>query len=280
LLLSLSVNAFIYNRAERSAALLLLVSFQLLYALALDNYARALDHSMVGVGFWYNRNMTKVVGPCFSLEASGILGDAILFNPSKNGVSRVQVAPRYKKKCSPEFKENQVRFKDASDRWRVLYPEQREAWKVYAWDKCDTGRAQFMGYQIDKWTAWHGNDVSWCPDPTYYLPDVYYFIYNDGSAIEFGLDVDSRTYRAKYHLAYFRFYASSSADNISEDAVVIYEGPHPYGFYYNLAAIDDLPYIWINVIRTNGNSNTVGCLGNFKDAYTWLDRIIQWSPDS
>ena len=117
--------------------------------------------------------MPVLLGPLFSLSASGLMGKALLFYDTKYG-ARVR---KPKSKFVPPnsiWEVNIEWFKKASIRSRTLTFCQKEAWKRYSSSLCDTWRDIFMGAQIEAWNLHPTNDISWPNIPVEDIGSVQY----------------------------------------------------------------------------------------------------------
>lgn len=106
--------------------------------------------------------MVVVLGPCFSLSASGLMGKALLYYDTKYG-ARVRIPKRTFVPPAPIWEINIVWFKAASDRAKTLTTEQKWAWQKAYPGKCDAWRDIFMGKQIEWWNLSPQNDLTWPP---------------------------------------------------------------------------------------------------------------------
>jgi len=112
--------------------------------------------------------MVKLVGPVMSLSASGDFGKTINFFYSKYGpVARKKL--KYKPPYGNVWNVNKAFFTAASDRWMSLSDIQKNAWKIYFIEICDTARDLFMGAQIEAWNLSPLNDLTW---PSVSLKDI------------------------------------------------------------------------------------------------------------
>lgn len=103
-----------------------------------------------------------VVGPCFSLSASGLLGKALLYYEHPWG-ARVRAPKKTFVPPAPIWEVNQVWFKAASDRSKTLNTWQKRAWEQAYPGICDNWRDIFMGKQIEYWNMSPLNDLTWPP---------------------------------------------------------------------------------------------------------------------
>jgi len=106
--------------------------------------------------------MTVVVGPCFSMSASGLLGKVLLYYDTKYG-ARIRSPKKTFVPPSQAWEVNKVWFTQASTRWSTLSIFARRAWNHYSLEICDIGRDLFMGRQIEMWNLSPLNDVIWPP---------------------------------------------------------------------------------------------------------------------
>ena len=104
--------------------------------------------------------MTVLVGPCFSLAASGLVGKALLYYDTKYG-ARVRKPRSRFTPPGTAWEINKVWFKKASDRAKTLTREQKWAFRVAYPEICDSWRDIFMGKQIEFWNLSPLNDLTW-----------------------------------------------------------------------------------------------------------------------
>jgi len=104
--------------------------------------------------------MVVVIGPCFSLSASGCLGKPLLYYDTKYG-ARVKFPKRTFQSPGNVWEINKEWFKKASDRWKSLSVFARRAWNQWSTSTCDCGRDLFMGRQIELWNLSELNDTTW-----------------------------------------------------------------------------------------------------------------------
>jgi len=105
--------------------------------------------------------MSVLVGPLFSLSASGLLGKALFYYDTKYG-ARVRVPKKSFVPPGAIWEVNKEWFKAASDRWKkVLTNPMKWAWKLAYSGKCDTARDIFMGQQIELWNLSPLNNLTW-----------------------------------------------------------------------------------------------------------------------
>lgn len=105
--------------------------------------------------------MVKVVGPAFSLAATGSIGSAIFYYDHPYGA--MVRGPRRKRpeNVAQIFTLNQTWFEAANTRSKTLTKVQREAWQKAYPGICDNWRDIFMGKQIEAWNMFAGNDLTW-----------------------------------------------------------------------------------------------------------------------
>jgi hypothetical protein len=104
--------------------------------------------------------MVMLVGPAFSLTASGQFGKSVLFYESPHGAV-LRMKKRYFTPPSQSWYVNNEYFKSASDRARAFNSAQKKAWNQAYPTICDTWRDIYMGKQIEAWNLSVTNDLSW-----------------------------------------------------------------------------------------------------------------------
>ena len=119
----------------------------------------------------YNILMVRLVGPLFSLSASGTFAGTVKYwygpyGPVCGSPKRAVGA------TTPLWEINKEWFKAASDRWKTFNAVVKKAWHLYAHGKGDCGRDLFMGKQIEMWNLSPVNDVTFPTAPYYSIPDA------------------------------------------------------------------------------------------------------------
>lgn len=103
--------------------------------------------------------MSKVTGPLFSMDASGALGDAIVFSKWK-GIAYVRA---FAIPSNPQtVKQVNLRnaFTLAVDYWQAQDAPAKEVWNTFAEGTKKSGFNQFVERALKAYIADHGTDVS------------------------------------------------------------------------------------------------------------------------
>lgn len=93
--------------------------------------------------------MTRVIGPCFGLDARGTLGKSMTYS-IRRGVNyvRARVDPANPKSAAQQ----QIRaaFSDGTSKWRFGYivADDKEWWNYYAAGTAESGYNRFMRYYL------------------------------------------------------------------------------------------------------------------------------------
>jgi len=132
--------------------------------------------------------MTVLIGPCFSLSASGSVGKALLYYDTKFG-ARVRIVKRRFESPGVAWEINKSWFKMASDRAKGLDRWQKKAWGIAYSAICDSWRDIFMGKQIELWNLSPLNNITWPPVVAQGIGTI-----NFSEGVDKGLEV-------KYYLA-------------------------------------------------------------------------------
>lgn len=87
--------------------------------------------------------MVKLTGPCFSLEASGTLGDQITYQKSlKSRTARIKPIPTYSRTAGQDAVRDAVKFGVAQ--WHELLANQQGLWGYYINPDNNSGYHAFM----------------------------------------------------------------------------------------------------------------------------------------
>jgi len=93
--------------------------------------------------------MTKVIGPCFGLDARGTLGKSVTYS-IRRGVNYVRnfVSPKDKKSAT-QLAHREV-FQDGVSKWRFGYisASDKEYWDSYASGTSESGYNRFLRYYM------------------------------------------------------------------------------------------------------------------------------------
>ena len=161
--------------------------------------------------------MPVLLGPLFSMSASGLFSKALLFYDTKYG-ARVRLPKKRFVPPNNVWEVNKEWFKKASDRVKTLTAIQKQAWKYEYLDICDVWRDIFMGQQIELWNLSPLNDLSWpnidCPVYTFSPGFVYYYDQSDSYSVGFRTK-DYLVIEAK--IAGFRWYNTDDFGNPVEE---------------------------------------------------------------
>jgi len=118
--------------------------------------------------------MTVLIGPCFSLSASGSVGKALLYYDTKFG-ARVRIVKRRFESPGVAWEINKSWFKMASDRAKGLDRWQKKAWSIAYSAICDSWRDIFMGKQIELWNLSPLNNITWPPLVAQGIGDIEFY---------------------------------------------------------------------------------------------------------
>lgn len=165
--------------------------------------------------------MTVLVGPLFSLSASGLFGKCLLYY-SSGGWPRVRKVSSRFKSPGNVWEVNKEWFKKASERAKTLTEWQKKAWPIAYPSACDSWRDLFMGKQIEMWNASPLNDISWPPcgvgKESALYPEL---IKEETTYIDVRLLLGAFTTFDRYCVSFVWFNVLDSMDNPTEDDLVV-----------------------------------------------------------
>jgi len=212
--------------------------------------------------------MPSVIGPLFSISASGLMGKALLFYDTEYG-ARVR-SP--KKKFVPPgniWEVNIDWFKKASARWKTLTVFERRAWNHYSLELCDIGRDLFMGRQIEMWNISPLNDVTFPPVGNPTIPDPpKYLLFKNGWWPAYIYDDDTNKRKVLLWEGYKDYWQLSivgvrwyqKLDDPSNPTIADLKAENYYNNHsFNLESGHN-NYLWYEFLRWDGShTNLVKC---------------------
>ncbi len=95
--------------------------------------------------------MAKCIGPCFSLDARGVLGGALVYS-IRRGVNYVRQLDKPPDPNTPKQQAIRATFQDGISKWRFAFdlitPADRVTWNYYALGTAESGFNRFMRYYL------------------------------------------------------------------------------------------------------------------------------------
>ena len=93
--------------------------------------------------------MTRVIGPCFSLDARGQLGKSVVYS-IRRGVNYVRNFATAKNPKTEAQLEHRSAFQDGASKWRwgVIGTYAKSRWNTYAEGTSESGWNRFMRYYL------------------------------------------------------------------------------------------------------------------------------------
>ena len=203
---------------------------------------------------WYHFNkMVVVVGPAFSLAASGYLGGCILYTAAR-WFNYVRMKKRYYKPTYVNWGANSVLFGNAVKRWSRLNKWHKKAWKAIPANICWSPRDKFVSAQIKAWMEDPNDDLLWVPGPVPSVDGIEagaYFLYDVGGVKWFKV-----VPWAMYGVHHYKYIIAHVYYIKEDDASVpttadLWEINDTY-FSEMRARVGKKSYFWIGYLRTNG----------------------------
>ncbi len=198
--------------------------------------------------------MVKLVGPLFSLSATGALGDYLFYYESPYGPV-VRSKKRYYKNAAQYWTVNQEWFKAANIASKNLNLEQKWAWNAAYPQMCDSWRDIFVGHQIEAWNLSPENNLTWPNVPHELVEDVVFShgvnSFEDNSHRIF--PVNSASEKFKRNCSNYLYWAGIFPDFNYFD--YRYPPTNRFGGINFSIIPGKLYYMWAGVRYTNGEWN-------------------------
>jgi len=198
--------------------------------------------------------MSVVVGPLFSMSASGLFKKALLFYDTKYG-ARVRAPKKTFVPPGNIWEVNIEWFKKASVRSKTLDFWQKRAWSLAYLSVCDVWRDIFMGKQIEAWNLSPLNDLTW---PLVDIKDVGPITFAHGMEFEgevrWWVETINGILREKYSVGYLWWKVLDDDREPVEDDLVKATLKSSYEFEFT-AGHDN--YLWGGVRYINGSYKAV-----------------------